>query len=517
MLPARPKQIANDVAVQEYRQLPHNIEAEQSVLGSLLVNNHGLDRIGDFLTAEHFHEPAHQAIYQQILAFSDRGLLATPVTLKNIFDRDERLAELGGAAYLAKLAGVGSSILDIRSHASIVYSLATSRELIEIGQEMVTEAFDNGGVKRASEQIESVEHRLFTLASQGSSDTAFHPLKVSLNTAIETAEAARHRKISGISTKFTDLDDLLGGMHNSDLLILAARPSMGKTALALNLAMNAAESLQQEYEEARAANPDDPALPKEAPSVGFVSLEMSSEQLATRMLAMQTGLNASDIRRGKLNGEQIAKLVQGNNTLHALPFYIDDTPAQTIAALRTRARRLRRKHNLSLLIVDYLQLLRGVSAHAANNRVQEISEITMGLKAIAKELNIPVLALSQLSRQVENRENKRPQLSDLRESGSIEQDADIVMFIYREAYYLERSMPAAPEEASESYAADMAIWEEWQMKNGERYESVKNKTDIIVAKHRNGPVGNVTMMFDSSTTKFRNSARDYQQSPVFED
>lgn len=504
---------ANDTAAPEYRTLPHNIEAEQSVLGSLLVNNQGLDRIGDFLFPEHFHEPVHQSIYEQILHFSDRGLLATPVTLKNTFDRDERLADLGGAAYLAKLAGVGSSILDIRSHASIVYSLATSRELIGIGQEMVTEAFDNGGIKRASEQIESVEHRLFTLASQGSSDTSFHPLKNSLNSAIETAEAARHRKISGIATKFADLDEILGGLHNSDLLILAARPSMGKTALALNLALNAAETLKRDYEDARKAEPDNVNLPKEAPSVGFVSLEMSSEQLATRMLAMQTGLNASDIRRGKLTGEQVAKLVQGNGQLHALPFFLDDTPAQTIAAIRTRARRLKRKHNLALLVVDYLQLLRGVSEHAQHNRVQEISEITMGLKAIAKELNIPVLALSQLSRQVESRENKRPQLSDLRESGSIEQDADIVMFIYREAYYLERSMPAAPDEASESYTVDMAIWEEWQMKNGERYEAVKNKTDIIIAKHRNGPVGNVTLIFDSSTTKFRNAARSELSSP----
>ncbi len=498
----------------EYRELPHNVEAEQAVLGAVLINNEALNQVGDFLRAEHFFEPVHQRIYSTIERFQDRGLIASPVTLKNQFDQDEALTDLGGAAYLANLAGLAGGIFDVRDHASIVYSLAVSRQLIEIGGDMVTEAYKSGGEERASEQIERAEHRLFSLASQGNSDATFRMIRYALTEAIETADAASRRKgaISGIATKFLDVDDLLGGLHNSDLLILAARPSMGKTALALNLALNAAESLKEEFDAKEAAgelSEDEPRMPG---AVGFVSLEMSAEQLTTRMLAMETGLNASNIRRGKLKKDDFAKLVQGSNVLHQLPIYIDDTPAQSIAAIRTRARRLKRKHNLALLVVDYLQLLRGTSVQAQSNRVQEIAEITMGLKAIAKELNIPVLALSQLSRQVESRDSKRPQLSDLRESGSIELDADVVMFIYREAYYLERSMPHRPDDpGSESYAADMAIWEEWMMKHGERYESVKNRTEIIVAKHRNGPVGNLQLVFDSNTTKFTNAARAYEE------
>ena len=512
--PASKQKAANDTASAAspaYREAPYNLEAEQAALGAILVNNESLNRIGDFLRPEHFYEPVHRRIFEAIERFTDRGLIATPVTLKSLFDSDAGLTELGGAAYLAKLAGLGGSILDIRSHASIVYSLAISRSLITIGTDMVTEAYESGGEKRASEQIERAEHRLFTLASEGSSDTNFHGLRGSVQRAIESADAARHRKVSGISTGFHGLDNILGGLQNSDLIILAARPSMGKTALALNLAFNAAKVLQKEHSEQLAQNADNADFPKEAPAVGFVSLEMSSEQLSTRMLAMVTALDASNIRRGKLAREDFSRLLQGQAQLHTLPVFIDDTPAQTIAAVRTRARRLKRKHNLSLLVVDYLQLLRGVSDQSQQNRVQEISEITMGLKAIAKELNIPVLALSQLSRQVENRENKRPQLSDLRESGSIEQDADIVMFIYREAYYLERTMPATPDQNSASYDIDMKIWEEWVVKNGERYEAVKNKTDIIIAKHRNGPVGNVQFVFNGATTQFMDAVPDYQQ------
>ena len=502
------------IAPKEYRELPQNVEAEQAVLGAVLINNESLNQIADFLREEHFFEPVHQRIYAAITRFQDRGLIASPVTLKNQFDQDEALTELGGASYLATLAGLAGGIIDVRDHASIVYSLAVSRQLITIGGDMVNEAYKSGGEERASEQVERAEQRLFNLASQGNSDAAFKNIKWALAEAIEMADIASRRKgaISGIATKFLDLDDMLGGLHNSDLLILAARPSMGKTALALNLAMNAAEVLQAEYEEKEAAgelSTDGLNMPG---SVGFVSLEMSAEQLTTRMLAMETALNASDIRRGKLHKEDFSKLVQGSSNLHRLPIYMDDTPAQTIAAIRTRARRLKRKHNLALLVIDYLQLLRGTTAQSQSNRVQEIAEITMGLKAIAKELNIPVLALSQLSRQVETRESKRPQLSDLRESGSIEQDADVVMFIYREAYYLERSMPPRPEDpTSESYTADMAIWEEWMMKHGERYESVKNRTEIIIAKHRNGPVGNIQLVFDGNTTKFTNASRTYEE------
>ena len=510
-MPTPPKVNAanDDAALESYREVPYNIEAEQAVLGAILVNNEAINRIGDFLRAEHFYEPVHQRIYETIEHFNERGLIASPVTMKNKFDQDEALEELGGATYLARIAGLASGVMNIYDHASIVYSLAISRHLIEIGTDMVNDAYNSGGELRASEQIEQAEHRLFNLASEGNSDSSFANIKFSLTEAIDTADAASKRKgaISGIPTDFVDLDDILGGLHNSDLLILAARPSMGKTALAVNLMMNSAEKLREEFEEKQQQE----NAPRDPGTVGFISLEMSAEQLSTRMLSMETGINASNIRRGKLNKDDFVALTQASANLHKLPIYIDDTPAQTIAAVRTRARRLKRKHNLSLLIVDYLQLLRGVSQHAANNRVQEIAEITMGLKAIAKELNIPVLALSQLSRQVESRENKRPQLSDLRESGSIEQDADVVMFIYRDAYYLERSMPPAPDEGSESYEHDMKEFEEWQAKHGERYEATKNKTDIIIAKHRNGPVGNVQLIFDSSTTKFKNAARDFQK------
>ncbi len=492
------------------RPMPHDLEAEQVVLGSLLHYNEHYNQMGDFLKETHFFEPVHGRIYAAIAQFMDKGLVATPVTLKSRFAQDEGLEELGGASYLAQMAGTAGAILNPQDYARIVYNLAVSRELVQIGREMMDQAYQASGDERAAEQIEGSEHRLFTLASEGSSDTHFQPLSHSLTTAIDMADAASRRRgaISGIATGYEDLDNLLGGLHPSDLLILAARPSMGKTSLALNLALHAARRMQQEHEELKQ---NDPETKEKIGSVGFISLEMSAEQLSTRLLSMETGINAIHIRRGKLSKQgpedDFSKLIQASTRLHALPLYIDDTPALSIAALRTRARRLKRKHNLQLLMVDYLQLLRGVHAHSQQSRVQEISEISMGLKAIAKELNIPVLALSQLSRQVENREDKRPQLADLRESGSIEQDADVVMFIYREAYYMERSKPADPVEGSESYESDRAVWEAWWQKYGEHYERIKNRTDILVSKHRHGPIGNVPLVFNASTTGFVSAAR----------
>ncbi len=479
----------------EYNELPHNHEAEQMVLGSLLVNNNAIDKVSDFLREQHFFFPVHQRIFAAISRFYERGLIASPVTLKNEFDKDEALEEHGGSVYLARLASVASGIIDIRGYASIIYSLAISRELIDIGEDMVNNGYDASGERRASEQIEEAEQKLFALASEGNSDNDFRKIGISLNQAIETANAASKRKgdISGVATRFAQMDNLLGGLHDSDLIIVAARPSMGKTALALNLALNCAEQLKSEYDDAIAKHTDDaPEMPKLG-SVGIFSLEMSAEQLATRMLAMKTAISATDIRRGRLRSspteDDFATLIRASQEMNELGLFIDDTPALSIAALRTRARRLKRKHNLSVLIVDYLQLLRGVSASAQNNRVQEISEITMGLKAIAKELNIPVIALSQLSRAVEQREDKRPLLSDLRESGSIEQDADIVMFIYREAYYLQRKQPSDTE--IEKFNA-------WQ----DRLAEIENVTEIIVAKNRNGPVDNVKLAFDGNTTRF---------------
>ncbi len=507
-----------------YREVPYNIEAEQIVLGAVLTNNEALNRIADFLRDDCFYEPVHRDIYSAIEQMNDKGLIASPVTLKNRFDKHEALSDVGGANYLAKLAGLASGIVNIKEYALIIYNLSISRQLIDIGEDMVNNAYSSSGEERASSQIEYSEQKLFNLASEGSSDSNFENIKLSVTKAIEMADHASKRDgaISGIPTKFLDLDELLGGLHNSDLIILAARPSMGKTALALNVALNAAQWLKQDhtekmkqYEASLGGNNNTPE-PAPMGAVGFISLEMSADQLSTRLLSMESAINAINIRRGKLSPDDFENLVRASNTLHQLPIYIDDTPAQTIAAVRTRARRLKRKHNLALLVVDYLQLLRGVSKHSQQSRVQEISEITMGLKAIAKELDIPVLALSQLSRAVESRDDKRPQLSDLRESGSIEQDADLVLFIYREAYYLERKRPAIPNypdnPSPENIAAHQAAleilgaWEESEV--GQRFKEIQNRTEIIVSKHRHGPIGNVTLVFDHSTTKFKNFYSD---------
>jgi len=483
-----------------YREIPHNIEAEQVILGAILSNNKAMDRVGDFLRSEHFHLKAHQKIYEAIEKFSDRGLIATPITLKNFFDNDEMFEAIGGAKYLIKIASMSSTIIDIRTHASIVYSLSVSRELIEIGEDMVNNAFSSTGELRASEQIEISEQKLFALASEGNSDSNFAPIKYAIIDSMKTAKKAAQSSdaVSGIPMGYTDIDNMIGGIHNSDLIILAARPSMGKTAFALNITTNAAEYLLEKHKQQTNSNnsgegDSSPAI-ETLGSVGFISLEMSAEQLATRMISSISGINAGNIRRGKLDNsrhnDEFKKLIEASNKLHELPIFIDDTPALSISAVRTRARRLKRKHNLSLLIVDYLQLMRSSSEMAKSSRVQEISDITMGLKAIAKELNIPVIALSQLSRAVEQRPDKRPQLSDLRESGSIEQDADQVMFIYREAYYVEREKPS---ETSDKMS-------EWQ----EKMEKVDRIAEIMFAKNRHGPVNNITLFFDKNTTRFGN-------------
>lgn len=477
------------------RNLPCNIEAEQIILGGVLNNNEVLNQIADFLLTDDFYEPVHSRIYDAIVRLNNRGLIASPITLKNEFDKDEALKTLGGSVYLVKLMGLASSIFNIRDYAAIVHSLAVSRKLIDIGRQMVDESYNENGELRGSEQIERFEQKMFNLASMGSSDNNYRPVNHSIAATMQAVDKAIKEggNVSGIPCNFVDLDKLIGGFQNSDLIIIAARPSMGKTALALNIALNVAENFKKEFEQKRDAKTlkDGESLK----SVGLVSLEMSSEQLATRLLSLKTGINASNIRRGRLenyrDNNEIEKLMKASQEINNLPIYLDDTPALSISAIRTRARRLKRKHNLSFLLIDYLQLVRGVSEQGRDNKVQEVSEISMNLKAIAKELNIPLIALSQLSRSVEQRPDKRPQLSDLRESGSIEQDADMVMFIYREGYYEERKKPSE---------TDIDALKSWQ----EKMEKVDKLADIMISKNRNGPIGNITLFFDKNTTRFDN-------------
>ncbi|MBY0407460.1 MAG: replicative DNA helicase [Rickettsiales bacterium] len=480
-----------DAAEKVYREAPCNIQAEQSLLGALLVNNEALSRIGDVLMAEHFYEPLHARIFEAIRKFNDKGLVANPITLKHFFDQDAALADIGGGAYLAKLAGAAITVINIGDYAQMIYDLSLKRQLIGIGEDVVNEAFTHVIDVPAITQIENAEQKLFNLSLEGSGDKGFRSIKQSIIGSIRQAEFAYKNSggVVGLTTGLIDMDKLLGGLQRSDLLILAGRPSMGKTALAVNVAYNACASLWKQAE--AEGKPT-----KEVGCVGFFSLEMSAEQLTTRMLSSSSKLNSHKIIQGKLTAEEFAHLVRTSNTMASMPFFIDDTPALTIASLRTRARRLKRQNNLKLLVVDYLQLLRGSSQASQQNRVQEVSEITQGLKAIAKELDVPVVALSQLSRQVESREDKRPLLSDLRESGSIEQDADVVLFIFREEYYLSRSMPSMDDDVK---------FQKWQ----EDMNKVMNVAEVIVAKHRNGPIGTVKVRFDPNLTEFSDLADGY--------
>jgi replicative DNA helicase len=468
---------------ENYRQAPANIEAEQALLGAILVNNEALHRVNDGLQPVHFYEPVHQKIFEAIRRHNDRGQIANPVTLKHYFEQDEMLKEIGGAAYLVKLASAAVAVIDAAEYSALILDLAQKRSLISIGNDVVNTAYNTHEDREAGELIEEAEQQLFNLASEGMSSRFFVPIHQSVAEAIRSAELAYKRsgETVGLPTGIGGLNKLLGGLNNSDLVILAGRPSMGKTALALSIAHSIAKFFQQEHESSGST-----AKPL---SVGFFSLEMAAEQLASRLLSSDSGINASDIRKGNLDSDQFGKLIESSRNIARLPLYIDDTPALSVAALRARARRLKRVHNLGLIVVDYLQLMRG-SSTKNDNRVQEVSEITMGLKAVAKELNVPVLALSQLSRQVESRDDKRPQLSDLRESGSIEQDADVVMFVYREEYYLMRKQPD-PERKHEEHAR-------WQ----EDMDKVHGLAEIIVSKHRHGPIGNIVVAFHADQARF---------------
>jgi len=475
-----------------YRQQPHSIPVEQALLGAILVNNEAFHRVSGYLLPDHFFEPAHGRIYTAMTRLIERGQLASPVTLSHFFERDEGLTEVGGAQYLARLAASVVSVQDIEDYGRTTYDLALRRQLIAVGEEMVNRAYEPSVEESAVEQVEVAEHSLFQLVETGRSDSGFKSFGTVLTEAIEQAQAAFQRdgQLTGTTTGLTDLDAKLGGLHKSDLVILAGRPSMGKTALATNIAFNAAKAIAAESPGGK---------PK---AVAFFSLEMSSEQLATRVLAEQCNISSENIRRGLLSQEDFAQVVRRSQELESLGFYIDDTPALSISAVRTRARRLQRTHGgLGLIVIDYLQLLRPSGRTRTDNRVQEVSEITQGLKALAKELSVPVLALSQLSRQVEQREDKRPQLADLRESGSIEQDADVVMFVFRQEYYLERSKP---EEGSPEF-------QKWQDDMGKLH----NVAEVIIGKQRHGPTGTVRLRFEGATTRFSDLEQFDRSGPGF--
>ncbi len=480
-------------APRAYRVPPHNLEAEMALIGAILSNNKQYDRVGDFLLPEHFADPANGRVYAACGKLVDRGQLASPVTLKNLFEQDGELQEIGGTNYLARLAGSVPMVGGALDYGREVYHCHLRRELIGLGEDMVEDAFDHDLDRPAPAQIEQAEERLFSLAERGDVDGGLKEFKSALVSAIDMAQSAYKRdgKLVGVPTGFTVVDRMLGGLHPSDLIIIAGRPSMGKTAFATNIAYHAASSLRYETDA-------DGNEVQQRDVVGFFSLEMSAEQLATRILSEQTEVRSDAIRRGDIKAEEFERIFQASLKLQSLPLFIDDSPALSVSALRTRARRLKRQHGLGMIVVDYLQLLQSSLGRRPENRVQEVSDITRGLKALAKDLNVPVIALSQLSRAVEQREDKRPQLADLRESGSIEQDADVVMFLYREEYYLDR-------ETKEKKEHDK---DDAHQKRMERLNNSRNKAEIIIAKQRHGPVGMANLYFDGRYTRFKDLAED---------
>lgn len=472
-----------------YRLAPHNLEAEQALLGAVLINNEAFYRVSDFLEPEHFYEGLHRQIYETAAQLIRVGKVATPITLKTFLPSDEQVGEITVGQYLVRLATQATTIINAVDYGRSIYDLAIRRSLIGIGEDLVNVAFDSPVDHAPREQIEDAEKRLYELAEQGRYDGGFHSFTDALKDAIDMASAAYQRdgNLSGVSTGLRDLDGQMGGLQSSDLVILAGRPAMGKTALATNIAFNVAKAYMGEVQ------PDGTTKAMNGGIVGFFSLEMSSEQLATRIIAEQSQVSSSEIRRGSIDERQFNDIVIASQEMQSIPFYIDHTGGISISQLTARARRLKRQRGLDMLIIDYVQLLSG-SGKRSDNRVQEITEITTGLKALAKELNVPILALSQLSRQVENRDDKRPQLSDLRESGSIEQDADVVVFVYREEYYLQRQMPKEGTEEFFKWQADM--------------EEVAGVAEVIIAKQRHGPTGTVKLQFEGEFTRFSDLAQD---------
>jgi len=486
---------------------PENLEAEQALLGSILVNNAAYHRVSEFLKGEHFANALHGKLYDAVSRLIEKGQVVGVITLKTYLESDEAMKEAGGPAYLAGLAAASVHVIDAEQFGRVIHDLYLRRQLIALGHDVVNGAFKPTLEESAIEQIELAEKQLYDLASIGQIEGGFKPFRTALTEAMTAAESAYHRvgQLTGVSTGLFQLDQLLGGLHRSDLIILAGRPSMGKTALATNMAFSAVKAYREEHDPNGGMKVADGAV------VGFFSLEMSAEQLATRIISEQAMVSSEKIRKGELISSDFDKVLSISQDLEHLNLFIDDTPALTISGLRTRARRLKRMHGLGMIVVDYLQLLSPSGRSRQENRVQEISEITRGLKTLAKELDVPVLALSQLSRAVEQREDKRPQLADLRESGSIEQDADVVMFVYREEYYLQRSEPTR--RAEENDARYNERHDAWR----QRCEQTYGKAEVIVAKQRHGPTGIVRLAFEGQFTKFDNLPADGEgPGPVFE-
>ena len=459
----------------QFKELPNNIEAEQAVIGSILVSNDIFDEISTIISNINFYDPMHQKIYEAIESLVYKGMLANPITLKNYFE-DEK-DDLNVPEYLVKITKFSTSVRQAVEYSKIIYDMFVRRELIKISEQTIDSAKLNELDTNGQTIIENSERLLFDLAEKGSFNSSLVKFDEAMKQTIEMESAAYKNEegIVGVPTGLRDLDDKLGGLHQSDLIIIAGRPSMGKTSLATNIAFNAAQKLQDSGKKS---------------SIAFFSLEMSSEQLSTRIISEQARISSNDIRRGRISDEQFDKFLETSKNIAELPLYIDETPAISIAAMSNRARRIKRLFGLDMIVVDYIQLMRGTTFNK-DGRVQEISQITQGLKAIAKELAVPVVALSQLSRQVEQRDDHKPQLADLRESGSIEQDADVVMFVYREGYYLQRK---EPREATVEHA-------EWQAKMNE----VAHLAQIIIGKQRHGPIGNVTLEFEERFTKFKDT------------
>src|SRR5690242_19635799 len=479
--------LAPDAATPAYRSAPHNIEAEQSLLGAILVNNDAFYRVSDFLEPKHFFEPIHQTIYETAGSLIRMGKVATPVTLKTFLPADTDIGGMTVGQYLARVAAEATTIINAQDYGRTIYDMALRRDLIRIGEDMVNVAFDAPVDFAPRAQIEDAERKLYELAESGRYDGGFQRFAQAMKVALDMAANAylRDGRLSGIATGLRDLDAKMGGLQSSDLIIVAGRPGMGKTALATNIAYNIAKAHRAEVQA------DGSNKTVNGGIVGFFSCEMSAEQLATRILSEQTSIASSMIRRGGINQQEFDRIRDYTIQLEHLPLYVDETGGLAIAQLTARARRLKRQRGLDVLVVDYIQLLQG-SSKRSDNRVQELTEITTSLKALAKELNIPVIALSQLSRQVENRDDKRPQLSDLRESGSIEQDADVVIFVYREEYYLQSKEPKVGTPEHEKWHVEM--------------ELAHGKAEVIIGKQRHGPTGTVKLQFEGQFTRFSDAA-----------
>jgi len=473
-----------------YRTAPHNIEVEQALLGAILINNEAFYRVSDFLNPGHFFEPIHQRIYELAGGLVRAGKVATPITLKTFLPADLDVAGLTASQYLARLAAEATTVINAEDYGRTIYDLALRRALIGIGEEMVNAAYDAPVDAAPRDQIEVAERSLYELAETGRYDGGFQRFARALTTAVDMAANAYQRdgRLSGLATGLKDLDRMMGGLQTSDLVIIAGRPGMGKTALATNIAYNIARAWEG------GVRPDGRIVSENGGIVGFFSLEMSAEQLATRIISEQTEIPSYRIRRGEIDPRDFDRIAETAREMETIPLYIDETGGLSIAQLAARARSLKRQRGLDLLVVDYIQLLQGSSRRAVEGRVHEVTEITTNLKALAKELAIPILALSQLSRQVESRDDKRPQLSDLRESGSIEQDADVVMFVFREEYYLKNREPRAGSDEHFKWQADM--------------DAVHGRAEVIIGKQRHGPTGTIPLQFKADVTRFADLADD---------